>query len=158
MSLTRAISTALLIVLFFRGPSAHPSEHAYSLEQLDGAANLLLSVIDGEPASRVCGIKPEEASVMIESLHARIDEGVSRYIASRKKNAQPLEGAAWERNCRSSCHCGIYASILEQAGQNAEAFERLARKQRVEACLATEQWFCESPLLKSLRQSLVDLE
>jgi hypothetical protein len=158
MNLTRAVNAFLLIALLLHAQPAHPSEDAYSLEQLDGAANLLLSAIDGAPASQVCGLKPEEASTMIEPLHARMDEGVSRYIASRKKNAQPVEGAGWERDCRSFCHCGIYASVLEQAGQNAERFERLARKQRRAACLPTEQWFCESPLLKSLRQSLVDFE
>jgi hypothetical protein len=137
------------------------------LERLDSAANLLLSISDSDH-SRQCHIRPGEAQKLLMAIHPMIDESRKKAASSLLVglSSNGLVNRDWERSCSKSCHCGLYASVLEEVGevnlneQARDLVQRLNEKeqhmtpQEVSQCSAvTEKWFCKSGLLRQLRRN-----
>ncbi len=137
-----------------------------SLERLDSAANLLMTVADGDKPG-ACGIAPSEAKRLLMAIHPLMDEKRNAAIAALPSNSSRSKSIAqpeWERNCLRKCHCGLYESILEGVGEDRlaasdrTALNRISSKARgmkseqLVACAKSSQWFCKSRLLVELRR------
>jgi hypothetical protein len=141
----------------------------YTLEQVDSAANLLVTVADGDKPG-VCGILPAEAKRLLMAVHPRLDElrqaRVSLLLAHRPKG--PFADPRWEKNCASGCHCGLYADILDAIGdEHLNASDRKSRDQLMAlakslspserlACARKTAWFCKSSLHSQLKKEAKD--
>jgi hypothetical protein len=131
------------------------------LEKLDAAANLLLFTSDSARPTQ-CHIKPEEAKKLLMVIHPMIDESKTRAAAT-------ASDPKWEKTCSKSCHCGLYASILDGRGDQSlsekerEMMRRLYQKaqkmtfKEAKSCATRDAaWFCKSDLLKKLRKEAKD--
>lgn len=136
-----------------------------TLEQLDSAANLLMTIADADKPG-VCGINPSEARRLLLAIHPIFDEKKNAAIAALSAHpaTKPIANPKWEQNCLRKCHCGLYASILEGVGEqrlvpsDRETLGQLSSKARVmtrehlEVCARTSRWFCKSRLLARLKE------
>ncbi len=134
---------------------------SHSLEQLDSAANLLMRAADGKSAC--AGVSSDEAKVLILPLRALLDQKTESYLSSHRKGR--VSSPAWPKNCARDCHCGLYSSLLEKAGDvRLTADDRVVLKSvssRAESVSAAEldacgsraaKSFCSGKLLQYLRQ------
>lgn len=136
-----------------------------TLEQLDSAGNLLMTVSDGDKPS-VCGISPSEARRYLLALHPIFDDKKNAAIAalSARPQGKAIANPKWDQSCLRKCHCGLYSSILEGVGEqrlvpaDREMLNQMSSKARVmtrehlEVCARTSQWFCKSGLLARLKE------
>jgi hypothetical protein len=134
------------------------------LEQLDSAANLLLTVADGDLPG-FCGISPDEAKELLRAVHPLVDEQRQARVKSlrARKPGAALADPKWEQSCARGCHCGVYAEILDSIGdERLSAADRKSRDRMMSqasslgarersACAQKATWFCKSPLLSKLR-------
>ena len=145
------------------------------LRHLDSVATALRAIYDQSllnPSPRVpsilaCDINGEEAVAMMMPLKARLDEKIPRelkdYIRSPRKYARENNFA----NCQVTCHCGLYASLVNDAVVEASdeswhkstlrALRKKASNQSAEqttACAKVQSWFCESSLRSELMSEL----
>jgi hypothetical protein len=136
-----------------------------TLEQLDGAANLLMVVSDGDKPG-ACGIAPSEARRLLMALHPVMDERLQAAIRSLSSRpaGKAIGNPKWDETCLKKCHCGLYASILEGVGEarlnpkDRALLDKMSEKARVMSrehvavCARTSPWFCKSDLLAYLRE------
>lgn len=157
---------ALLFHLGQPGSCLAAESRAGSLEKLDSAANFLVGAADRDQPGSFCGISAEEARTLLRAIHPRIDKGMRPYT---RKRSGSYGNPAWAKDCSASCHCGLYASILDQVGDarlsvaDRNLRDRLfqqskdANESGNEACFKkTRAWFCRSDLLKELKKSAKD--
>ncbi|MFL5814303.1 MAG: hypothetical protein ACJ763_12050 [Bdellovibrionia bacterium] len=152
----KAVFIFLIVMTLSGVANARPNPVA-ELEKLDSAANLLLFTSDAARPGQ-CKIKPEEAKKLLMVIHPMIDE-------EKKKAAGMASNPKWEKTCSKSCHCGLYASILDAKGdqslndQERVMMQHLYKKAQqmtsheAKACATRDAaWFCKSDLLKKLRK------
>jgi hypothetical protein len=154
-----ALSVALVAALM---ASAHARE---TLEQLDAAANLLMTVADSDQPG-ACGIAPSEARRLLMAIHPMLDEKRNATIAalSSRLPGKSVASPRWDQTCLSKCHCGLYASILEGVGEerlvrsDRAMLDRMSSKARVMTrehlltCARASTWFCKSALRARLKK------
>lgn len=139
----------------------------YSLQQLDSAANLLVRAADqsqGRPKALYCRISSNEAHQLLQALHALMDQKINQLLNSTSL-FHPVSRQGWLKNCRRTCHCGLYASILEKIEESRLTsidqkaltfFQDQALKispSEMNTCIQKALWFCRSSLLDYLRDS-----
>jgi hypothetical protein len=142
---------------------AHARE---TIEQLDAAANLLMTVADSDQPG-ACGIAPSEARRLLMAIHPVLDEKRNATIAalSSRFPGKSIASPKWDQTCFRKCHCGLYASILEGVGEerlvpsDRALLDRMNGKarrmsgERLKACVkASSSWFCKSDLLARLKK------
>lgn len=151
----KRVATAILLAVFSI-PLSQAGPRGYSLEELDAAALVLRTAVDGDQR---CGLSAKEAETLLAPLHYRID----RKLEQERKNL-PLKGDRLSRaqKCEKTCHCGIYSSLLETPSGEPRAqselhqqLEKKAMKQsraQSSQCASRQKWFCGSNLLKFLKR------
>lgn len=163
-----AALSVLLISTETRSAQEHSSKFIlrnYSLEQLDSAANLLVGAADQETQARnvlYCKISSAEALRLLQPLHALMDQKIDLFLKKTSRLNQ-ISKPNWMRNCRKTCHCGLYASILEKGeelrlaplDQKALSYFQnqalQASTSEINTCIRKAVWFCRSSLLDYLR-------
>ena len=142
------LSNLFLLPAAFAGKS-----QGHSLNQLYAAANVLRVVVDN---GTFCDLKVEEAANLIQSLHAMIDQQIS-------KIEKPKNYLKSHARCELNCECGLAADVLEHVSVN-----KLTKKEKAElseiqskaakmtheqavGCAQHNVSFCKSPLLNELR-------
>lgn len=147
---------------------------AYSLEQLDAAANILAIAADQGPDTKSdlsCGLPLKEALLFILPLKSLIDQQKAKkekeLFAARQT---PKTRAKNVGGCEQRCHCTAYASVFEARADQGKALsaedkktlEALTKKavqqtpEQAKLCARAETWFCKSSLFTYLKQE-VDL-
>ena len=118
-----------------------------TIEELDTMAFFLMKIADGK-AKKDCGIKAEDAFLLMNSLKALIDEKFKAIKGIPK---------SWE-NCSRSCHCGVYERYIETLNiKKLSSQDQLRAKlifrqaQKIQKCNEPVMGLCESSLLKYLR-------
>jgi hypothetical protein len=136
-----------------------------TLEQLDAASNLLLTIADSDKQG-YCGIEPTEARRMLLAIRPILEDKRKAAVAafSNRISGKPIANPRWDQTCLRKCHCGLYASILEGVGEqrlvasDRAMLDRMSGKARMmsrehlEVCARTSPWFCQSDLLVRLRK------
>jgi len=146
------------------------------LEQLDTAANVLMSAVDHP--GEACGIAADEARILLPALQARIDPLLEKETALRLNRARArkttVSDPSWVNRCAASCHCGLYSRILQRAtnlaggrglgSADSEVLTRLQKEasatpdEQVRQCATAAKWFCSSPLLHDLRKAASEFQ
>jgi hypothetical protein len=136
-----------------------------TLEQLDSAGNLLMTISDADKPG-VCGISPSEARRYLLALHPIFDEKKNAAVSalSVRPAGKAIANPKWDQTCLRKCHCGLYSSILEGVGEqrlvpadrdmlnSMSSKARVMTREHLEVCARTSQWFCKSGLLARLKE------
>lgn len=156
MTLTLLIT--FILTAFAPASALSLKEPVETLERLDDAANILMRVSDANGPS-LCGLRPEEARKLILPLHSMLDRKLEKL--PRNKNTIPFKSL---NECESSCHCGLYGTVYEKrpnrklSRAERRAYKNAATKAtkqgaaELNRCTDKNKWFCESELLKYLKQ------
>lgn len=158
----KMLSLAVAAGLCFGALPVH-AKTRYTLERLNGAANLLQVIADeagGNPARQWCNLTSPQAGALSVPLKARIDVKITSMTKSKKPpiSRETLKSVA--KNCQKRCSCGVYEKVLapyyEQDPLYAKIREQAAAMTTEQArqCAKNDRWFCKSPLRKELEREV----
>lgn len=144
----------------------------YTLEQLDSAAHLLVAATDQDldkTQDLYCQISAKQAHSLLLPLHAWMDDKIDHYL-HQARHLNSYAKRNWIKNCRRSCHCGLYASILEKiddarlSSKDRKALIQLQTQAAIissselNRCIQRANWFCKSELLNYLKKAQSTIE